>query len=91
MTELKGTKTEVKEVVIKVNDKELMRAIRERTNVGRNTLNDEKNEIGYWSCDDGGGYFEHESDTWTCVSTDKKSIEVLKAIKIVEAYLEKEK
>jgi hypothetical protein len=48
MIKLKGTKTETKEFVIDVDDKELMRAIRERTRLINNTLNNNGDEIGYW-------------------------------------------
>jgi|GEM_PF-6719942 len=86
MVKLKGIKTEVQDIIIDVDDKELMRAIRERIGVEDNVLNDKEDEIGYWR-DESSERSNYCNWVWHRVSKNKKEIKVLQAIKVVEEYI----
>lgn len=90
MIKLKGTKTEIKEFVIDVEDKELLRAIKQRCQLKNVVINDEESEIGYW-VDESLERSNFEDWKWYCISKDKKKINLFKAIQLIEAYLKEDK
>lgn len=86
MVKLKGVKTEVQNVTIDVDDKELMRAIKERIGVHSFILNDNEDEIGYWR-DESSDRSNFQNWQWHCISKDKEEIKALKSINIIEEYI----
>jgi glycogen synthase len=89
MIKLKGTKTETKEFIIDVEDKELLSAIKQRCQLKSVILNDEETEIGYWK-DESSERSNFEDWHWHCISKDKKKIDLFRAIQLIEDYLEEE-
>lgn len=88
MTKLKGTET--KEIIIDVKDEDLIKGIRERVHLPEGYMNETGDEIGYWY-DASSDYSNYEDWQWHSISRNKKMIELMKAIELIENYLKENK
>lgn len=86
MVKLKGTKTEIQEIVIDVEDDALIEAIQKRLNLEGLVLSADKKEIGYWN-DESSERSNYSNWQWHLVSKNEKRIELLKAINLIKKHL----